>query len=59
MGVITFLLFVLLEIDIWYVGHLRSKGRFAIAHKMKNLGEQVLLPMPLVCAIGMVLQVIL
>ena len=59
MGTITFLLFVLLGADILYVGHLRGKGRFAVAHKMKKLGEQVLLPMLLVCAIGMVLQVIM
>lgn len=56
MDIITFLIFVLLEVDIWYVGHLQDKGRFANAHKMKKLGEQVLVPRLLRCAVGMVLQ---
>ena len=48
MGWIAFCTWIILMVDICYVGYLRDQRKFLQAHKMKRFGEQVLLSVLLV-----------
>ena len=56
---VIFVMFMMLEADMWHVDYLRSKGKFVTALKMHKFDEQVLIPVLLAYLVGIILQVIL